>query len=315
MSLNNTQIRYYDYNVLRLPLDKRTEYNAQVDRLIANVRQQLHKHTEFRITRVKKAGSFAKHTILRKLASDDHLDCDVAFYLRDHDASNEDLASLNNSIRGFLDAAYPNKSVEDFQIDNRTANVRFVGSGLLVDIVPVIEMEAGSEYGWQYGLDGTRVLTCVKGQLEFVKARKDSDGDFRTLVRLAKRWRNYNGVTSLKSYQIELIMAYLLDTDGKEMPVEERFRRFLLYIVQSGLKDKIVFDETPKPIGSFTEPVVIVDPVNGQNNVAARMTEDKRQNIVALAKESWEAAHYASVENDPEVWKEVFGPKFRTADE
>ena len=315
MPLNNTQIRYYDYNVLRLPLQKRTEYNAQVDRLIANVRQQLHEHTKFRITKVRKAGSFAKHTILRKLASDDHLDCDVAFYLKDHDPSTEDLASLNKDIRGFLDAAYPNKSVEDFQIDNRTANVRFIGSGLVVDIVPIIELDAGSEYGWQYGLDGTRVLTCVAGQLAFIKARKDSDSDFRTLVRLAKRWRNYNDVTSLKSYQIELIMAYLLDRDGKEMPVEERFRRFLLYIAQSGLKNNIIFGETPKPISNFTEPVVIVDPVNGQNNVAARMTEEKRQKIVASAHASWEAAHYASVEDDPELWKEVFGPRFRTSDE
>ncbi len=34
MALSNTQIRYYDSNVLRLPADKRTEYHAQVDRLI-----------------------------------------------------------------------------------------------------------------------------------------------------------------------------------------------------------------------------------------------------------------------------------------
>jgi hypothetical protein len=34
MPLNNTQLGYYDSNVLRLPADKRTEYHAQVDRLI-----------------------------------------------------------------------------------------------------------------------------------------------------------------------------------------------------------------------------------------------------------------------------------------
>ncbi len=35
MPLTNTQIKYYDSNVLRLPKDKRETYNAQVDRLIA----------------------------------------------------------------------------------------------------------------------------------------------------------------------------------------------------------------------------------------------------------------------------------------
>lgn len=31
MPLNNTEIRYYDSNVLRLPADKRKEYHEQVE--------------------------------------------------------------------------------------------------------------------------------------------------------------------------------------------------------------------------------------------------------------------------------------------
>src|ERR1700731_162876 len=37
MTLTNTQLCYYDSNVLRLPADKRKEYHAQVDRLIAEL--------------------------------------------------------------------------------------------------------------------------------------------------------------------------------------------------------------------------------------------------------------------------------------
>ena len=37
MALSNTQLRFYDSNVLRLPADKRKEYHAQVDRLIAEL--------------------------------------------------------------------------------------------------------------------------------------------------------------------------------------------------------------------------------------------------------------------------------------
>lgn len=41
MGLSNTQLRYYDSNVLRLPADKRKEYHAQVDRLHSNVLSRL----------------------------------------------------------------------------------------------------------------------------------------------------------------------------------------------------------------------------------------------------------------------------------
>ncbi|WP_244482204.1 hypothetical protein [Bradyrhizobium pachyrhizi] len=66
--LNNTQLRYYDSNVLRLPADKRKEYHEQVDRLIDELRKTVRDKTEIKITKVVKAGSFAKYTILRKTA-------------------------------------------------------------------------------------------------------------------------------------------------------------------------------------------------------------------------------------------------------
>ena len=60
-----------------------------------------------------------------------------------------------------------------------------------------------------------------------------------------------------------------------------------------------------------TDPVVIVDPVCDSNNVASRLTESERQEIVGAALEAWECANYASASNNADVWKEVFGPRFR----
>ena len=80
MSLNNTEIRYYDSNVLRLPDDKRNEYHQQVDRLVTALNKRLQEQTEIKITKVVKAGSFAKYTILRK-TSEDPVDVDVVFYI------------------------------------------------------------------------------------------------------------------------------------------------------------------------------------------------------------------------------------------
>ena len=47
--LNNTELKYYDSQVLRLPKDKRTEYHAQVDRLIATLSAALKDKTKIKM--------------------------------------------------------------------------------------------------------------------------------------------------------------------------------------------------------------------------------------------------------------------------
>ncbi len=315
MALSNTQLRYYDSNLLRLAADKRKEYHAQVDRLIDNLCGNVRDKTELKITRVVKAGSFAKYTILRK-TSQDPVDVDVVFYISGKDASAETLDDLNTLIYNLLIEQYPTKSVEDFQIQRKAATVTFVGSGLSVDIVPVIENPNRVGYGWQYDIhDGSKVETCAPCQIKFVRDRKDVDGDFRTLVRMAKKWRNRAEIKPLKSVAIELIMAYMLDTRGKSASIDQRFRDFLLYIAQSRLKEVISFSENNKPIPQFSDSVVIIDPVCSSNNVASRISEAERQEIVQAAQDAWETANFASAEDDHDVWKELFGPQFRTEDQ
>ena len=314
MALTNTELRYYDSNVLRLPADKRKEYHAQVDRLIEALRKSVKEKTEIKITKVVKAGSFAKFTILRRTAYDP-VDVDVVFYISGRDAGKETLDSLNTTIYDLLIKIYPNKSVEDFVIQRKAATVTFVGTGVSVDIVPVIEDESRPGYGWQFDIhDDSKIQTCAPCQIQFVRDRKDQDSDFRTLVRMAKKWRNYAEVKPLKSFAIELIMAHVLASQGREGSIEQRFRNFLLYIAQSGLKERISFPENSIPLGSFSDPVVIFDPVYSFNNVTSRISEAERQEIVAAAQEAWETVNFASVENDDAVWKEVFGPGFKVED-
>lgn len=314
MPLSNTELRYYDSNVLRLPADKRAEYHKQVDRLVDELRKSVRDKTEIKITKVVKAGSFAKFTILRKSITDP-VDVDVVFYVSGRDASKETLESLSNTIHDLLIKVYPNKSVEDFEIQRRAATVTFVGTGLSVDIVPVIEDESRPGYGWQYDIhDGSKSQTCAPCQIKFVRDRKDQDSDFRTLVRLAKKWRNHAELSALKSFAIELIMAHVLATQGTSGTIEQRFRNFLLYIAQTGLKEPIRFPENTMPFWNFTDPIVILDPVNSLNNVTSRISEAERKEIVAAAEAAWETATLASADNDNEVWKELFGPRFRTED-
>jgi hypothetical protein len=314
MALSNTQFRYYDSNVLRLPQDKRTEYHAQVDRLIVELNKSLRGKTKIKITRVVKAGTFAKFTILRK-TSEDPVDVDLVFYVSGRSVDRETLQLLCDTIYELLIEIYPNKAVEDFEIQRKAATVTFAGTGLSVDIVPVIEDPSREGYGWQFDIhDGTRIQTCAPCQIQFIRDRKDIDADFRTLIRLGKRWRNFAELTALKSFVVELIMAHLLARDGAAGSIDEKYRRFLLYLAQSGLKEQIRFPENKAPFGSFTSPVVILDPVYSLNNVAARITEDERKQIVARAEQDWEIATFASVENDLEEWKKIFGPRFRIED-
>jgi hypothetical protein len=314
MPLNNTQLGYYDSNVLRLPADKRTEYHAQVDRLIVELSRRLRDQTDNKITRVVKAGSFAKFTILRKTIIDP-VDVDTVFYISGRSIDQETLASLNDTIFALLIKIYPTKNVEDFEIQRRAAKVSFIGTGLSVDIVPVIEDETRPGYGWQFDIqDGSRMQTCAPDQIQFIRNRKAIDKDFRTLVRLGKRWRNYAELKPLKSFVIELLMAFILDQEGSAGSIEARFRRFLLYIAQSGLKDPIRFPENAPPFGAFSDPVVILDPVNSQNNVASRISEEERAQIVDTALAAWETANFASAENDNEAWKEIFGRGFKVED-
>lgn len=314
MPINNTEFRYYDSNILRVPADKRKEYHEQVDRLINELSKRLQDQTDIKITKVVKAGSFAKYTILRK-TSEDPIDVDVVFYISGHRVDKETLESLSETIYNLLIKLYPSKSVEHFEIQRKAATVKFIKSGLSVDIVPVIEDPSRSGYGWQYDIhDSSKMQTCAPCQIKFVRDRKDVDSDFRTLVRLAKKWRNYTELKPLKSFIIELIMAHVLAKNGKDSSIEKRFRDFLLYIAQSELKEVIYFPENGSVYSQFPHPVVIFDPLCNSNNVASRITEKERLEIVDAAKEAWEIANHASSEDDIEIWKELFGPRFRVED-
>jgi tRNA nucleotidyltransferase (CCA-adding enzyme) len=109
-------------------------------------------------------------------------------------------------------------------------------------------------------------------------------------------------------------MAHVLAKNGKDGSIEKRFRDFLLYIAQTELKEVIYFPENGIVSPQFSDPVVILDPVCNSNNVASRITEAERSEIVTAATEAWETANHASFEEDIEIWKELFGPRFKVED-
>lgn len=314
MQLTDAQINVFVDKVLKLPRGKRQVYLDQVDYLIGRMQAKIDEDSSFVVRRFTKTGSLQKGTVL-KPRGDYWVDADIAAELDVSEASRDDLASLHEIILNLLCAVYPQKKRDDFKVQPRTLGIHFRESGLDVDLVPVIPIPSEPGYGWQPSSQGAPPLkTSVQGQLDFIKARSDTDPRYRTLVRLVKGWRNVQELDFLRSFVIELILAYLQDTEGVAESLEKGLLRFFCYVAQTELKEPISFPENGRVTGYPGHVVVVLDPVNKENNVAGRLTDPERCEIARRTKEAWElittARHNAFKGETVEYWKEVFGRSF-----
>lgn len=314
MKLTDTQINYFVSQVLRLPPGKRQEYLKQVDFLIKRLESKIKEDASFQVVGFKKTGSLVKGTVL-KPQGDNGVDADVAVYLNVSESDKEDVAKLHQIILKLVRTVYPQKQSSDFGVQPRTLGIHFRDSGLDVDLVPVIPIVGQSGYGWQPSSgQGQPVKTSVDGQLAFLKRRSDADPSYRTVVRLAKKWRNNKELDQLRSFPIELRLVHLQDTCGAVTSLEEGIQRFFLYIAQSKLLLPIWFPENGTVTKFPKDVVVILDPVNSTNNVALRLTDVERNEIVQEGERAWEristASFCAGKGETLDHWKEVFGRSF-----
>jgi len=315
MELTNTQLVYFVDNCLKLPKGKRGELLDQVDNLIAVFTRRAKEDPVINVKKFLKTGSLRKGTVLRP-RGDVGVDADIAVFLNTDGVSKFDLESLHHRIRLLLCRAYPQKKEDDFTVQPRTLGILFHVSGLAVDLVPIIPIEGPGDYGWQPSSRGEDpIKTSVTKQLEFIRTRRDGYLQFTALVRLLKHWRNQKDLDdTLRSFIIELIVSHLQDVDGAPATLEEGLLRFFLYIAQAALRNPISFPENGKVTSLPKDRVVILDPVNADNNVARRLTDSDCREIVASATEAWElltAARNNTYKGETlEYWKEVFGRSF-----
>jgi len=124
-----------------------------------------------------------------------------------------------------------------------------------------------------------------------------------------------------KSFLAELIVAHLYGNgwNGESLAVKDylrAFEQFLGFIVQTGLKQPIMFDDCYdlSEIAKSHDPMQVWDPVNPANNVARSYTDHDRQRIVdrcsqALDQITW-AGMTPSKTDAVAAWRTVFGPSF-----
>lgn len=304
--------------VVNLKREDVSHLRDQVNRLRDSLAEYIAEHPAYSLVKMLHSGSVAKGTALSDLN-----DMDVAVYVKKEAVKNE--RNLISWTRDRLQEALWRLKPGQFQLQTHCVKTQFVGTGLCVDVVPVIYEGMDDDRGYLIVKDtGERVLTSIPLHLEFIRERKRTNPTHYTqIVRFIKWWANQQKLSigdefRFKSFVAELLVAKLADGGLELDDYSEALERVFSYIVKSGLRERIAFtDHYPSsalPTKKSGE-IEIFDPVNPENNVTAKYTADQRAKIVEKGHDALDAIQYARYATTKQIatdaWKTVFGPAFR----
>jgi len=315
--IDHSDIKRFAEERVNLPRDKAEEYRAQARRLRERLETYLAEHPDFTLKRMMLSGSLAKGTALRTLN-----DIDVACYVSGADAP-PDVPKLLNYLAERLRKAFPNFKPEQVTPNTYSVTVSFRGTGLDVDVVPVLYAGDPDWYGNLVSQDdGSFLETCIPRHLEFIRKRKVAqETDFAQVARLVKFWaqklKHEQEGFRFKSFMVELILARLADEGLSFADYPEALQHFFTFVARSNMRERIVFtDYYPlSTVGTFTEPVKIIDPVNSKNNVSGLYTASQADAIVDAALDAGDAIDAAlaapTKQETVRYWQKVFGSSFQ----
>lgn len=308
--------RFADEKV-NLPKDRADEYRAQAGRVREKLEAYISDHPDFALKRIMLSGSLAKGTALRTLN-----DIDMAVYVSGSDAPH-DLRGLLDYLAERLRKAFPNFSPDQVKPQTYSVTVSFRGSGLDVDVVPVLY--AGLP-DWRGDLisqeDGTFLETSIPLHLEFARKRKKAQPNhYAQVVRLVKFWarlmKKEREDFRFKSFMIEMILAKLCDDGVDFSDYPEALQAFFTYLANTGMRERIVFSDyyPASDVPKFSDPVQIIDPINPTNNVARLYTAQNADDIADAALDAGDAIDAALKAPTKELtlryWQKVFGSTFQ----
>ena len=310
------EIAAFAQDKVNLPKDKADEYRAQARRLREKLQGYLDEHPSFTLKKMMLSGSLAKGTALRSLN-----DIDVACYVSGADAPT-DVRTLLDYLAERLRKAFPNFSPDQVQPQTYSVTVSFRGSGLDVDVVPILYDGDPSWYGNLVSQDdGSFLKTSIPLHLEFASKRKRSqEKHFAQVLRLAKFWarrmKQERDGFRFKSFMIEMVLAKLCDDGLDFSDYPEALQHFFTYIARSNFRQRIVFtDYYATSTASSSDVVQIIDPVNATNNVARLYTAANADAIVDAALDAGDAIDSALAAPNKQLtvayWQKVFGSSFQ----
>ena len=314
--VSHAEIARFAQDRVNLPKEKADEFRAQAKRLRDRLETYLNEHQDFTLKKMLLAGSLAKGTALRSLN-----DIDVACYISGADAPHE-VSALLEYLAVRLRKAFPNFSADQVKPQTYSVTVSFRGTGLDVDVVPILYDGDPNWYGNLVSQDdGSFLKTNIPLHLEFIRKRKRAQpNDFSQVVRLVKFWaarmKAADDGFRFKSFMIELILAKLADEGLSFSDYPEALQHFFTYLARTDLQEKIFFtDNYPaSSMGTFSERVQIIDPVNGANNVSRLYTDANASAIYEAAIDAGDAIDSAlsalTKQESVYYWHKVFGSAF-----
>jgi tRNA nucleotidyltransferase (CCA-adding enzyme) len=319
--VNHAALQIFADDRVNLPKTEVDKYRAQVQRLRDHLQRVIDQHEHYKLIKTLHSGSVRKGTALRNVS-----DMDVAAYLDALQVPEGNENKLISELAAILRSAYGNtKAADDFEEQAHSVKVHFHGSGLDVDVAPVIYAGLADDRGDLITKDGLRVETSIKVHLEFIRARKQKYGKgYAQLIRFLKYWAREQKRTRgddfrCKSFLLELIVAHLADGGMSLTDYPSALESTLAWIVQTGLTKRIWFEDyyDEADIAGSSDPIQIYDPVNPSNNVCKTYTTTHRSELVEAAADALDAvtaARYGTTKAYAnECWQRVFGPTFRGA--
>ena len=152
MKLSNKDLQNF-IEKIKLQPENMGKYRDQIN----NLKQKLEKkiaEDESHGLKVQKyiiAGSWKKHTIL-KATGENPIDIDLVLFIAGDKEIHNDLPKLYDYIVSYLESIYPQKDIQrdvDAKGNTKSITISFSGTGLQVDIVPVVPLQDIAEYVWQ----------------------------------------------------------------------------------------------------------------------------------------------------------------------
>lgn len=292
MKFTNKQMANF-INKIKLQQEDMPKFRDQMENLKTKLTDKINNDetTGVRVTKFTIAGSWKKRTILR--ATGEHpIDVDLVLYVEGDESLKDDLEKLHDFLVKYLSEIYPTKDINrDFDAAGKTKSIkiRFVGTGLELDIVPVVPLPTPKAYVWQPERGGGgKYITSVTCQLDFSKQRRMANSTITSVIRALKWWRNYKELAptkeepGLSSFAIELIASFLDISKGVDENIEEGIIRFFQFVSNSNFP-VIMFDGAINEGPVFDTPVFIADPTNNENNAAKKLFQTKWDEIKSEA--------------------------------
>jgi hypothetical protein len=315
--VGHDEIAAFAQDKVNLPKDKADEYRAQARRLREKLEGYLGEHPDFTLKKMLLSGSLAKGTALRSLN-----DIDVACYISGAEAP-KDVQALLKYLAERLRKAFPNFGPDQVQPQTYSVTVSFRGTGLDVDVVPILYDGDPQWYGNLVSQDdGSFLKTSIPLHLEFAAKRKRAqEKHFAQVVRLVKFWarrmKQERDGFRFKSFMIEMILAKLCDDGLDFSDYPEALQHFFTYVARTNFRQRIVFtDYYPlSSVATFSDTVQIIDPVNAANNVARLYTAANADAIVDAAIDAGDAIDAGLAAPNKQLtvayWQKVFGSSFQ----